>query len=142
MTDHALVHLRIPAAQKARWVRESRAQGMRLTDWIVHRVERAMPVPIVIPGDLSFAALRLGRAADGSVSFDLAALARIERASGLPEGYFASQPEDAVAELVTRWYSAHRAAGGVPDPVAEDLLAEMRAEDEHGGGLSYPPGRA
>ena len=101
-----------------------------------------MPVPVLIPGDLSFTDLQLGRAADGSVSFDLAAIARVERASGLPEGYFAERPEDAVAELVTRWYSAHRAAGGAPDPIAEDLLAEMRAEDARGGGLSYPPGRA
>ena len=38
MTD-ALIHLRVPAAIKARWVRESRAAGMRLTDWIVQRVE-------------------------------------------------------------------------------------------------------
>ncbi len=36
----ALIHLRVPAATKARWVRESRAAGMRLTDWIVQRVER------------------------------------------------------------------------------------------------------
>ncbi|ODU08046.1 MAG: hypothetical protein ABS84_14990 [Rubrivivax sp. SCN 71-131] len=135
--------MRIPAAQKARWVRESRAQGLRLTDWIIQRVERTMPVvPVIIPGELSFADLRLGRAADGSVSFDLAAIAQIERASGLHEGYFAERPEDAVAELITRWYSTHRAGGGAADPVAEDLLAEMRAEDARGGGLSYQPGRA
>ena len=35
----ALIHLRVPAEQKARWVRESRAAGMRLTDWIVARVD-------------------------------------------------------------------------------------------------------
>ena len=35
----ALIHLRVPAATKARWVRESRAAGMRLTEWIVQRVE-------------------------------------------------------------------------------------------------------
>ena len=40
MTTDALIHLRVPAATKARWVRESRAAGMRLTDWIVQRVER------------------------------------------------------------------------------------------------------
>lgn len=39
MTD-ALIHLRVPAGLKARWVRESRAAGMRLTDWIVHKVEQ------------------------------------------------------------------------------------------------------
>lgn len=35
----ATVHLRVPAALKAQWVRDSRAAGMRLTDWIVQRVE-------------------------------------------------------------------------------------------------------
>lgn len=35
----ALIHLRVPAATKARWVRESRAAGMRLTDWIVARID-------------------------------------------------------------------------------------------------------
>ena len=38
MSD-ALIHLRVPAELKARWVRESRAAGIRLTDWIVQRVE-------------------------------------------------------------------------------------------------------
>lgn len=35
----ALIHLRVPAALKARWVRESRAAGMKLTDWVIKRVE-------------------------------------------------------------------------------------------------------
>ena len=39
MSD-ALIHLRVPAELKARWVRESRAAGMRLTDWVLSRVER------------------------------------------------------------------------------------------------------
>ena len=34
MSD-AFVHMRVPASLKARWVRKSRAAGMRLTDWIV-----------------------------------------------------------------------------------------------------------
>lgn len=38
MTD-ALIHLRVPAATKGRWVRASRAAGMRLTDWITQAVE-------------------------------------------------------------------------------------------------------
>lgn len=45
MSD-AVVHLRVPAATKARWVRESRAAGMRLTDWITTRVE-AMAASII-----------------------------------------------------------------------------------------------
>ncbi len=36
--SEALIHLRVSAELKARWVRESRAAGMRLTDWIVERV--------------------------------------------------------------------------------------------------------
>lgn len=54
MTD-ATIHLRVPAATKARWVRQSRAAGMRLTDWIVQRVEApVMPksTRISIPADL------------------------------------------------------------------------------------------
>ena len=35
----ALIHLRVSAATKAAWVRESRAAGMRLGDWIIERVE-------------------------------------------------------------------------------------------------------
>ena len=63
MSD-AIIHLRVPAATKARWVRESRAAGMRLTDWIVQRVE-AQPMekitPIAIPLGMAFAELRLAR---------------------------------------------------------------------------------
>lgn len=62
----ALIHLRVPAATKARWVRESRAAGMRLTDWIVSKVE-AQPMhkitPISIPGGVSFSELRAEDAA-------------------------------------------------------------------------------
>lgn len=39
-----LIHMRVPAELKASWVRESRAAGMRLTDWIVERVERTMEI--------------------------------------------------------------------------------------------------
>ena len=44
----ALIHLRVPAETKARWVRESRAAGMRLTDWIVSKVE-AQPMHKITP---------------------------------------------------------------------------------------------
>lgn len=37
----ALIHLHVPAALKARWVRASRAAGMKLSDWIIRRVEPA-----------------------------------------------------------------------------------------------------
>lgn len=66
----------------------------------------------------------------------------VKRASGLPADYFMARPEDAVAELIVNWYAKHRAAGGAPDHVADDLIAETRAEDERGGGLSHQAGRA
>lgn len=73
----ALIHLRVPAATKARWVRESRAAGMRLTDWIIERVE-ARPMkqitPISIPAGMAFADLQLARdPATGDVAFCTAA---------------------------------------------------------------------
>lgn len=145
MTD-ALIHLRVPAELKARWVRESRAVGMRLTDWIVQRVE-AQPMkqitPISIPQGMAFSDLRLSRDPDtGDVSFDTSVIERIESESGLPAGFFMGQPEDAVASLITTWYSAHRAAGGDVDPLAEDLIAEVQAEDAAGQHYSHKPGRA
>ena len=142
----ALIHLRVPAELKARWVRESRAAGMRLTDWIVSKVE-AQPMhkitPISIPAGMSFSELRLARDPQtGDVSFDTSVIERVEAESGLPAGFFMSQPEDAVAALISTWYSAHRAAGGDADPVADDLIAEARAEDAAGQPYSYAPGQA
>ena len=51
----ALIHLRVSPALKGRWVRESRAAGMKLTDWIIQRVE-ARPMNVYkIPDTLSSA---------------------------------------------------------------------------------------
>ena len=48
----ALIHLRVSPALKGRWVRESRAAGMRLTDWIVSKVE-AQPMHKSTPISIS-----------------------------------------------------------------------------------------
>ena len=99
--------------------------------------------PISIPIGMAFADLRLGRdPKTGDVSFDTAVIERIEQESGLPAGFFMGQHEDALASLITTWYRAHRAAGGDADPVADDLIAEARAEDAAGQPFSHPPGRA
>lgn len=144
MSDDALIHLRVPAGLKARWVSESRAAGMRLTDWIIQRIETPMtkPVPISIPADLPFSALQLSRTATGNLSFSVAAIVMIEQASGLPDGFFMAQEEDAVASLIVTWYGHHKAAGGAIDPVAEDLIAEVSAEDAAGQSYSHQPGSA
>jgi hypothetical protein len=151
MTTHreggdALIHLRVPAATKASWVRASRAAGQRLTDWIIDRVEapvQHVPVTLIVPDDLSFADLKLARdPATGDVTFDAGVVERIAVASGLPSDFFLTQPEDVLGGVLTQWYRAHLAAGGAPDPVQEELIAEARLEDEHGGGFSHQPGRA
>ncbi|PTU76824.1 hypothetical protein DBO86_22740 [Pseudomonas indoloxydans] len=144
MTD-SLIHLRIPAATKGRWVRASRAAGQRLSDYITNAVEAYMQqqlTRLAIPDDLTFSDLRLARDADGAVSFDWAVIERICRANNLPVELLREGPEDNVAGLLIGWYSAHRNAGGAPDPVAEDLLAEVQAEDAAGQAFSYEPGRA
>jgi len=39
---------------------------------------------------------------------------------------FRDAPEDNVSGLIVSWYQVHRQHGGEPDPVAEDLIAEVR----------------
>lgn len=141
----ALIHLRVPAATKARWVRESRAEGMRLTGWITRAVEQAMlrAIRIVIPDDLTFSDLHLARdPATGDVSFDWATIERICAASGLDVATFRDAPESHVAGLLVQWYQQHLAHGGAPDPIADDLTDETVAEDAAGQHASHKPGRA
>jgi len=141
----ALIHLRVPAAAKGRWVRASRDAGMRLTDYITRAVEAYMQqqlVRIAIPEGLDFADLRLSREADGSVSFDWQVIERTCAASGLPVELLRDSPEGNVAGLLMAWYAEHRRRGGAPDPVAEDLILEVRAEDAAGQSVSHAPGRA
>lgn len=141
----ALIHLRVPAARKGRWVRASRAAGMRLTDWIVHNVEAAMAAQtlrITIPDNLRFADLRLRREPDGDLSFETAPLEQIAASSGDEVRELMRAGEDGISLVITNWYHAARARGEPPDPVAEDLAAEILAEDAAGQRVSLPPGRA
>lgn len=144
-SSDASIHLRIPAATKGRWIRASRAAGMRLTDWITQAVEAQMAqqlTKITIPDDVGFSDLRLARDSYGMVSFDWTPIERICAASGVDVAILRDGPEDNVAGLVVRWYEAHLEAGGEADPIAEDLLAEVRAEDAAGQHVSHAPGRA
>lgn len=115
---------------------------MRLTDWIISRVEAASMARITIPDDVDFADLRLTRDPDGSVSFDWRPIERICEASGIDVSAFRDAPEDNVGGLIAQWYAAHLARGGARDPVQDDLIAEVAAEDARGGGQSHQPGRA
>lgn len=137
----ALIHLRVPASLKARWVRLSRAKGQRLTDWLIERVERPMPMTtLCIPPDLPFADLRIAFEPEGDLSFDADVIRRICGASGIDHKRFAAD-EDALCALVAAWYRAHRAQGGEPDPTAEAISAEIAAEDARGQRTSLNPGR-
>ena len=99
--------------------------------------------PIAIPEGVAFADLRLARDPQtGDVSFNTAIIDQVERESGLPAGFFMGQPEDALAALITTWYSQHLAAGVERDAVADDLIAEARAEDAAGQPYSHAPGQA
>lgn len=75
-SSEALIHLRVPAELKARWVRESRAAGMRLTDWITSKVEKEMARQtypgidsVVIECDLDQAASPVRYSTDGGRTF-------------------------------------------------------------------------
>ena len=144
MTE-SLIHLRVPATTKGRWVRASRVAGMRLTDYITCAVEVYMQqqlARVAIPEGLDFADLRLAREADGSVSLDWGVIKRICAASSMPVELLRDGPEDNLAGLLIGWYQAHRQRGGAADPVAEDLLGEVHAENAAGQHASHAPGRA
>lgn len=140
----SLIHLRVQAATKARWVRASRADGMRLTDWIINHIEAAMShtaMRVAVPDDLRFADLKLARESAGDLSFNAAPLQRIADASGEHIARLL-QTEDGLSALIVAWYAVARGMGEPPDPVAEDIAAEMRAEDAACQRFSLPPGRA
>jgi hypothetical protein len=145
VTDDTIV-IKAPAGTKARWVRQSQRAGMKLSDWVIQNVERPMPdtspAAAVIPADVLFSDLKLARDADGQVSFDWRPIERICAASGLDIGLFRDGPEDNLAALLASWYQSHRTAGGERDPVYEDLIGEVQAEDAAGQRYSHAPGRA
>jgi hypothetical protein len=89
-----------------------------------------------------FAALQLTRdQRTGDVEYNEDVLESVLTDSGIDRAAFFSH-EDSVAVLLVGWYHAARAAGEPTDPIAEDLLAEARLEDERGFGISYQPGTA
>jgi hypothetical protein len=88
---------------------------------------------VTIPEGLEFSALRLRREPSGDVAFDFTVIDRICDASGIDRAVMHAGPEDNVAGLIVAWYARHLADGGEPDPVAEQLGAEVRAEDGYQG---------
>ncbi|MCY1301567.1 hypothetical protein D9M69_463960 [compost metagenome] len=62
--------------------------------------------------------------------------------AGHPAQLARDGPEDSVAGMIVAWYQAHRRQGGQPDPVAEDLIGEVRTEEAAGQAVSHAPGQA
>lgn len=145
MVELVPIHLRVMPATKGRWVRASRAAGMRLTDYITCAVEAYMQqqfARVAIPEGIDFSDLHLAREPDGCVSFEWSVIERICAASNMPVELLRDGPEDNVVGLILGWYEAHRQRGGAPDLVVEDLESERVAEDAAGQYASHAPGRA
>jgi hypothetical protein len=100
-------------------------------------------VRVTIPDGVEFADLHLARdASNGSVRFSMAPIEAICAASALDLTEIVEGPQPLVGLLIAASYEAHISQGGTPDPVQEDLIEEMRLEEAHGGGCTYPPGHA
>lgn len=85
---------------------------------------------VKIPEPLRFADLQLARDPQTlAVSFNWEPIEQICQRSGIDLAIMRDGPEDNVAGLITTWYAHHRAAGGEADPVAEQLIREVRRED-------------
>jgi hypothetical protein len=138
--------IKAPPGTKSRWVRQSQREGTKLSDWIVEQVKQSMhkkTVAIVIPADVAFSDLKMARDSQtGDVAFDWSPLERICAASGVDISLLRDQPEDNVGGVLSTWYRQHLTAGGMRDPVMDDLIGEVELEDKHGSGHSHQPGRA
>lgn len=97
---------------------------------------------ISIPDGINFADLNLGRSASGSITFNAEIINAICEHSGIDPKVFWDSHEDNMAGLIIEWYANHLKNGGERDLIADDLIAEAMAEDQLGGGISYPPGSA
>lgn len=96
---------------------------------------------ITIPEGLAFEALQLSRSAAG-IKFDWRPIESICAASGIDIALLRNTGEDNIAGMIITWYAEHRARGGAPDAVAEQLIAEVAAEIERGQTVAHQPGRA
>jgi hypothetical protein len=85
-----------------------------------------------------FSDLYLSRDLDGSISFYWGVVQHICEASGLPTEI----SSDNVARLLVGWYQTYRQNGGSPDSVADELIAEVLAEENMGQKVSYNPGHS
>lgn len=147
MSEDLPIHLRVPAELKALWVRESRAASMKLTDWIISRVERKMHIPEIVTevavlaeqaADLPIY-FKSRQAADGVEAMLQAARAfqsaphnpaRLDAALWLGEAYLLFSrglPDTGGNEQSTGWVTARQIAQllGGPDVWERRVRAEL-----------------
>lgn len=85
-------------------------------------------IHVSIPEDISFADLHLQRNQQtGDVIFEWAPIEAICEASGIDIEVFREGNARKISSFILSWYNAHRFAGGTPDLVAEQLIAEHEA---------------
>jgi hypothetical protein len=84
---------------------------------------------IQIPVDISFEDLHLSRdPVTGLIEFDAEPVEQVCEANHIDPDTLLT--EDNIGALLSAWYQAHRANGGAADPVQEQILAEVQAEDD------------
>ena len=87
-------------------------------------------VAIRVPDSVGFADLKLARdPTTGAVSFDWGPIDAVCAESGIDPALFRDQDEDNVAGLIVAWYAEHCQRCGAPDRIAEQLIAEVAAEE-------------
>ena len=97
----------------------------------------------IIPGNLDFSALNLSTdsSTDGDIEFDWSLIEDICEASGIDISEFRDTDEGSVSILIHQWYAEHRARGGEPDPIMEDINIEAKLEELFGS-ESHKAGKA
>ena len=64
------------------------------------------------------------------IELDAEPVDRVREAKNIDPDTFLT--EDNIGALLSAWYQAHRASGRAADPVQEQILAEVQAEEEFG----------
>ena len=87
------------------------------------------PKKIILPDGVQFADLKLEREpVTKRLLYRAGPLHALAVANGIDQQTLFADDDDWAALLVAEWYRAHRQAGGDPDPVAEQVLAEVAAQ--------------
>lgn len=126
MSDFATVHLNVPPAVKAAWVLQSRAAGIRLTDWVTKHMEHSIEAAVAEIGSIAESItdhpiyFRSAQTREGVEAMIQAAAAfaaattdaqRADAALWVGEAYLifsASLPDTGSSEHATGWATAHQ----------------------------------